>query len=652
MQNSSNGDTPPPIDAAEFSTLILQMTRNNHKLHGVAGYQWMHFLTQQLVKLDGHFRGDGHTYNVGDVKQAGVVELHTIALLLADMHFQAMYESVWTCLETAGVTHLPNSAHECRRHRAPQATFLSNIAPSAEALAIIQKDAMDVLHTPPNSKNSLKQKLLQVLLWYGLGAVQDPKDPFVEELAVTVQLVTLHKWRFSAIHAYVCGEQESPEGGLEEPGRAVLDLDRMMRLVYMSSALSENKSLRLDGMIQQVRDEIEDVTAALRNGEDVEIQRLGRSANCRAELSALHWSLIRELRGLENDLSCEGKALVQGMWWLYGEEFVFVMYLLAWANGLVLALYVTSLPHDIFDTLLAIFPVINGVHVAVEIVLCGGIRKYVLSADRKDRQSSRIGALVIVLGSLAGLLAMAVGAEEGVTMAGTTFHIEKNYQRTLVALTTLFVFTRSRYFSRMVKTMQKSLSVCWPFVLTALLSMLAFSTLCGFLYKDLGTAYFASTITSFFTAFQLSLGEGWDKVMWDVSHATNYATTLLFVVYVFFSTLLFGQLVLGVIIAVFVEADSFASSRVYNTLQPISGNLNEAEREALMEDFLRINYQLLDIHEHIEKLTELKTRGLEASWEEAAAGVQYEEEEGQDEVQNTWWHQQLPPLRTTSIVTG
>ena len=40
---------------------------------------------------------------------------------------------------------------------------------------------MDVLHTPPNSKNSLKQKLLQVLLWYGLGAVQDPKDPFVEE---------------------------------------------------------------------------------------------------------------------------------------------------------------------------------------------------------------------------------------------------------------------------------------------------------------------------------------------------------------------------------------------------------------------------------------------------------------------------------------
>ena len=64
----------------------------------------------------------------------------------------------------------------------------------------------------------------------------------------------------------------------------------------------------------------------------------------------------------------------------------------------------------------------------------------------------------------------------------------------------------------MVKTMQKSLSVCWPFVLTALLSMLAFSTLCGFLYKDLGTAYFASTITSFFTAFQLSLGEGWDKV--------------------------------------------------------------------------------------------------------------------------------------------
>ena len=47
---------------------------------------------------------------------------------------------------------------------------------------------------------------------------------------------------------------------------------------------------------------------------------------------------------------------------------------------------------------------------------------------------------------------------------------------------------------------------------------------------------------------------------------------------------------------------------MYNTLQPISGNLNEAEREALMEDFLRINYQLLDIHEHIEKVTALKAK--------------------------------------------
>ena len=95
------------------------MTRNKHKLHGVAGYQWMQFLTRRLVKLDGHFRGDGDTYNSRDVKQPGVVELHTIALLLADMHFKAMYESVWTCLRTAGVTHLPKSAQECRRHTNP-----------------------------------------------------------------------------------------------------------------------------------------------------------------------------------------------------------------------------------------------------------------------------------------------------------------------------------------------------------------------------------------------------------------------------------------------------------------------------------------------------------------------------------------------------
>ena len=45
--------------------------------------------------------------------------------------------------------------------------------------------------------------------------------------------------------------------------------------------------------------------------------------------------------------------------------------------------------------------------------------------------------------------------------------------------------------------------------------------------------------------FQLFVGEGWEGIAWDVALGTNYGSNLLFIVYVFFSTLLFGQLVLG-----------------------------------------------------------------------------------------------------------
>ena len=51
-------------------------------------------------------------------------------------------------------------------------------------------------------------------------------------------------------------------------------------------------------------------------------------------------------------------------------------------------------------------------------------------------------------------------------------------------------------------------------------------------------------------------------------------------------------------------------ARVYDALLPVSGNLNESERHALVDDFLTINYLLVDVHEHIERLTVLKVASM------------------------------------------
>lgn len=228
---------------------------------------------------------------------------------------------------------------------------------------------------------------------------------------------------------------------------------------------------------------------------------------------------------------------------------------------------------------------------------------------------SRIIALFTVCASWTGLFLMFIQAEEGIDLLGETYVVEQRYQRTMVGFTASFVFTRSRHFARMVNTMSRSLQACWPFIFTALLVMLAFGELCELLYKDADTPpYFTTTSRSFTTVFQIFVGE-WTEIMWDISVVTNYGTTLLFVVYAFFSTLLFGQLVLGVIISVFVEADSFASSRIYDAIVPVYQNLNETEREALVADFLTINYRLIHIHEQIEILTTDKRTRLGTDWE-------------------------------------
>ena len=51
---------------------------------------------------------------------------------------------------------------------------------------------------------------------------------------------------------------------------------------------------------------------------------------------------------------------------------------------------------------------------------------------------------------------------------------------------------------------------------------------------------------------------------------------------------------------------SHLCTRVFHAVEPLYRHLNESEREALMEDFLIINYLLLDVHEKIEHLADVE----------------------------------------------
>lgn len=144
------------------------------------------------------------------------------------------------------------------------------------------------------------------------------------------------------------------------------------------------------------------------------------------------------------------------------------------------------------------------------------------------------------------------------------------------------VLTHSPYFSKMLNTCYLAIIACLPFLGTMTCIMLFFSEFCMDLFKEVPdpsypgctggnltvahycrTRGFQDTLQtlgnrsrrSFGSSWckQLSnalhnddtssQGENWNSVMWDVQVATSYASTILFIVYVFASTLLFAQLV-------------------------------------------------------------------------------------------------------------
>jgi len=269
-----------------------------------------------------------------------------------------------------------------------------------------------------------------------------------------------------------------------------------------------------------------------------------------------------------------------------------VLYLLAWSNVLAAGLTMSSVQSSALDMWLASYPALQGAHLLAEIAHLGGPAAFLQSANEPSKTTQRRCTFVLVVLGALGALTLPTGWDKS---------------RPLMVCTALLVIPRSRYFASMFHLLALSILECLPYIGMMLIVMMLFAQGFHDLYghaKAHNVSYFSSFHESLRTMFQLFTGQSWHNIMLEVAHETSEAAKFVFMAYVFCSTLLFGQLVLGIIISVYDEIVTFTSTAIYTTLAPLYRHLSTKERSRIISDFLTINCMLSDIHNKIQFLEE------------------------------------------------
>jgi len=248
-----------------------------------------------------------------------------------------------------------------------------------------------------------------------------------------------------------------------------------------------------------------------------------------------------------------------------------------------------------------VFPVIYTAQIAVELVCTlhaseckavtavGGVRGLWRKVARCHVRPSTV---CIVALSWLGMALWLAGNDNG---------------RAVLSGACLVVFTYSRHFRSMVRTLSVALLSCLPFMATMLVIFMAFALIFIELYGETPTIngpYFSHFGLAMIYMFRLFVGEGWYAIMYDIAYHSSLATMALFMAYVFCSTLLFGQLVLGVIISVYDEVTTFNSPMMYATLAPLYRTYNTTDQGRLVEDLVTVNYDLMGVHTLIQELSD------------------------------------------------
>jgi len=579
----------------------------------------LHHVGTYLHRLCGRARGIAFYpigYAAADPTAGGQAwnagELLALASVSSDLHREEQYcevvELVAQCTGTPGLqTNLVGSQNASREAQL-RATLHPDLHAIEQTLPPDHKD--NIFLRVPATHDEMQRQLVDVTAWHGLQELcaSGKAGHRTFQILRLVQLSALHKWRLAAIAEYVIdhGNRSEDDTQALEDAR---NLYNMMALGELTSQCAVCKWLQLDVELSQVQMDIDQIQEALSRGENVvECDRLQRTARGKyemdeliTELEAEHWVLETRIRHFQ---AKQGT----GHWTNYfrSEKVHFLLMLLDLSNILAASLYVTGISIDGLDAWLCVYPVVH--------LLCllptwfkgfgdehssKGFVSWLLAHDDPIKSFARIFTFSVVCTSLVGMILLLSKPD----------NVHVNISRTLTSTTCFLVFVHGKHFFLILATLVRALALVAPFFATMGVLAILFGKMCQDIYgSDIDTNdRYQSLKTIVLTGFQLFTGCGWHEVMWEFTSQSNFGTTALFCVYMFVSSLLFGQLILGVVISISEEVLEFKSVRVNKLVTSHLKGLQEYQREAFLKSFYAVSCQLAHINEEIHRLGKGKT---------------------------------------------
>lgn len=474
---------------------------------------------------------------------------------------------------------------------------------------ILRRSSYQMVHSAPSTAQELEDKLEQVIVWHGLmhtSVFRSRTSQITQDIALLVQLSALHKWRLDVIFKYI-DDRDLADDTPQDKDLSEIEFERVYTLARLSMMLCKDRKVRLDLLLMQLHRELDTIQddilrCALSSRNERMATWYGESEGQAEGIEAMQAMRLR-LLAEEAQIEATLRQMQGGASEACGLDKDFVLYLAAWVNVLLVSFYFTNVSNSSLDGMCSVFPFLHLLDILHTIWHpdVGSLREYVICHKDPDRWISRVANFAICTWSLCGVVLLFF---EGV---GASPFVEKNVTRFVASLTCLMVFTRSRNFARMFHTGVKAVQACRDILLAMVVIMCLFALTSRDLFADTtedGVPVFDRFSKSMTTMFRLFIGEGWHSVMYAASDNTTGASKFFFMVYVFLVTMLFGQLLVGVIINLYQEVSQVTSSRVYDVLHHIYRNCSERERERIMEDLLEINWRLADIHAAIERITQ------------------------------------------------
>jgi len=247
----------------------------------------------------------------------------------------------------------------------------------------------------------------------------------------------------------------------------------------------------------------------------------------------------------------------------------------------VFALYGTGISNETLDDAHMVFVPFYVVHILVHI-LADGPNEFWYCPRNPDRKVSNRVDLVVTLLQVIVWWRWLFTVLDGMAISEVPGRQQDLF---VLSLGLIRLITSSVHFSKIVYVLFVSLHETGPIGITLGVVILVYSSLALLLFRDYGITsdtgnpYFSELGTSVFTHFQLFIGEGWHDIMYSAIGATDSTAAVYFISYTLVVTILFGNLILGVIIDVYNEVDKVDCIDLHDTLELTFQGLSDEERK-------------------------------------------------------------------------